>query len=235
MAFDIDAPRKPFLARGSNIGRCESCFLPLLSCLCSEKPKVKGKAVFWLLTHNDEIYKPTNTGRLIVDVIDGARVFKWSRTDPDLAFIDALSDEQYQPCIVFPSGESYQQRMIVSENLSEKIPAFIILDGTWRQARRMFRLSRYLDDLPVMQPSAAAISRYQLRQSVEKHHLCTAEVAAQMLREVSDDHSADVLDAYFDLFNAEYYATRRAVDMSGASAVARHRLAQLQNSVNNIT
>lgn len=235
MAFDIDAPRKPFLARGSNIGRCESCFLPLLSCLCSEKPKVKGKAVFWLLTHNDEIYKPTNTGRLIVDVIDGARVFKWSRTDPDLAFIDALSDEQYQPCIVFPSGESYQQRMIVSENLSEKIPAFIILDGTWRQARRMFRLSRYLDDLPVMQPSAAAISRYQLRQSVEEHHLCTAEVAAQMLREVSDDHSADVLDAYFDLFNAEYYATRRAVDMSGASAVARHRLAQLQNSVNNIT
>lgn len=235
MAFDINAPRKPFVTRGSNIGRCKGCFLPLLSCLCSDKPKVKASAVFWLLTHNDEVYKPTNTGRLIVDAIDGARVFKWSRTEPDPAFIDALADEQYQPCIVFPSGESYQQRMIVSENLSEKTPAFIILDGTWRQARRMFRLSRYLDDLPVMQPNTTAISRYHLRQSAEEHHLCTAEVAAQMLREVSDHHSADVLDAYFDLFNAEYYATRRSVDMSGASAAARYRLAQLQNNVNNIT
>jgi DTW domain-containing protein YfiP len=233
MAFDINAPRKPFITRGSNIDRCKGCFLPSLSCLCDEKPKVKAAAVFWLLTHNDEIYKPTNTGRLIVDSIDGARVFKWSRTDPDPAFMEALCDEQYQPCVVFPSGESYQQRMIVSENLSEKTPAFIILDGTWRQARRMFRLSRYLDDLPVIQPNAMTKSRYHLRRSAEDHHLCTAEVAAQMLREVSDYYSADVLDAYFDLFNAEYYAARRSVDMSDASAAARLRLARLQNDVKN--
>lgn len=49
-----------------------------------------------------------------------------------------------------------------------------------------------------------------------------------MLREVSDYNSADVLDAYFDLFNAEYYATRRAIDMSTETEHARSRLLQLK-------
>ena len=227
MAYDSEAPRKPFVARGSKIERCSGCYLPALNCLCSDKPNVKAAAVFWLLTHNDEYYKPTNTGRLIVDSIQGSRVFKWSRTEPDPDFMCALLDLKYAPCIVFPSGDSYQQRMIDSAALAGKIPAFIILDGTWRQARRMFRLSRYLDHLPVIEPSGGAVSRYQLRQSAQEHHLCTAEVGASMLREVQDFGSADVLDAYFDLFNAEYYASRRGADMSSASAQARVRLLEL--------
>ena len=228
MAYDFEAPRKPFIARGSKIERCADCYLPVANCLCLDKPNVEASAVFWLLTHNDERYKPTNTGRLIVDVIHGSRVFKWSRTVPDPDFMEALSDPLYSPCIVFPSGEDYQQRMVNSLSLCGKIPAFIILDGTWRQARRMFRLSRYLDHLPVVEPSSGAASRYQLRQSVEQHHLCTAEVAAAMLREQQDYTSADVLDAYFDLFNAEYYASRRSVNMSVESAQARERLAVLK-------
>ncbi|SIT11937.1 tRNA-uridine aminocarboxypropyltransferase [Neptunomonas antarctica] len=228
MAFDPNAPRKPFNARGSKVDRCDECFLPLLSCICSDKPMVKAKAVFWLLTHHDEIYKPTNTGRLIVDSIAESKVFRWSRTEPDPAFLKVLSDDTYAPCIVFPSGDDYQHRMLSSTALSDKIPAFIILDGTWRQARRMFRLSRYLDDIPVMEPRTEAVSRYHLRQSAEEHYLCTAEVGVAMLREVNDLHSADVLDAYFDLFNAQYYASRRSVDMSKVSQQARARLLKLQ-------
>ena len=228
MAYDSNAQRKPFVARGSKVGRCSGCYLPALSCVCADKPSVKSSAVFWLLTHNDEYYKPTNTGRLIVDSIQDSRVFKWSRTAPDPDFMNALSDPAYAPCLVFPSGDSYHERMVKSPALVGKIPAFIILDGTWRQARRMFRLSRYLDHLPVIEPSSGTVSRYQLRQSAEEHHLCTAEVAAAILREVEDHNSADVLDAYFDLFNAEYYASRRNVDMSLESAQARVRLLELK-------
>ena len=35
--------------------------------------------------------------------------------------------------------------MVEYEPKAGKRPVFIILDGTWRQARRMFRHSRYLD------------------------------------------------------------------------------------------
>lgn len=230
MAYDSHAQRKPFVARGSKIGRCAGCFLPTPSCLCSDKPSVQAAAVFWLLTHNDEYYKPTNTGRLIVDSIQGSRVFKWSRTEPDPDFMNALSDPAYVPCIVFPSGSSYQERMVEGSSFAGKTPAFIILDGTWRQARRMFRLSRYLDHLPVIEPGSGAVSRYQLRQSAQEHHLCTAEVGAAILREVQDHSSADVLDAYFDLFNAEYYASRRCVDMSSVSSQARARLMKLKEA-----
>ena len=229
MAFDPNAPRKPFVARGSRVERCSSCLMAAARCLCDVRPNIKGKAVFWLLTHHNEIYKPTNTGRLIVDTLQGCRVFKWGRVEPEPAFLEALNDPRYRPCIVFPSDEDYQQRMVKADYLQQddRIPAFIILDGTWRQARRMFRLSRYLDNIPAIEPSHTAESRYQLRQSSEPHHLCTAEIAALMLREVNDTTSADVLDSYFDLFNLEYHASRVKREQTSQITAVRERLASL--------
>lgn len=230
MVFDPNAPRKPFVARGSRVDRCPSCLMAAGRCLCDARPNILGKAVFWLLTHHNEIYKPTNTGRLIIDTIQGSRVFKWGRVEPEPAFLDALSDPRYRPCIVFPSGDDYQQRMETADYLLQgdgRIPAFIILDGTWRQARRMFRLSRYLDNVPAIEPSVRAKSRYQLRQSAEANHLCTAEIAAVMLREVKDFTSAAVLDSYFDLFNLEYYASRVKKEETEQIAAVRYQLFSL--------
>lgn len=227
MAFDPNAPRKPFVARGSRVVRCEACLMPQQRCLCADKPAIAGQAVFWLLTHRNEIYKPTNTGRLIVDTLQGSQVFIWSRNEPDAALREALADPRFAPCLVFPRGDDYQHRMVTPAQLpSDKIPAFIILDGTWRQARRIFRKSRYLDHLPVLEPQINAPSRYHLRQPTEDHHVCTAEVGAAVLREMGDQHSADVLDAYFDLFNSEYYAARRHKDLDNAAAQARSALQQ---------
>ncbi len=228
MSYDANAPRKPFVARGSRIGRCLGCLLPQTSCICSEKPKVASRAVFWLLTHHDEIYKPTNTGRLIVDAIQDSRVFEWSRTEPPTAFLEVLNDPCYAPCIVFPEGEGYENRMIKADQLVDKIPAFIILDGTWRQARRMFRLSRYLDHLPVIQPMSFSTSQYDLRQSAEPHHLCTAEVGVSMLKDIGQALGAEALDAYFQLFNAEYISSRRSLNTTHISDIARQRLAALK-------
>ena len=232
MAYDSNAPRKPFIARGSRINRCLSCLLPKKRCICCEKPLVESKAVFWLLTHHDELYKPTNTGRLIVDAIKGSRVFEWSRTEPEQCFIDALQNPDYYPCIVFPSGEGYENRMISANTITaqNKTPAFIILDGTWRQARRMFRLSRYLDHLPVIQAESAFKSGYHLRQAAEEHHLCTAEVGVSMLQDINDTLGAEALGAYFQLFNAEYLQARRSVDTSDESLLARERLAAFKPS-----
>ena len=233
MAYQADAPRKPFITRGSRVIRCEACLLPAQRCLCTDKPDVAAKAVFWLLTHHDEFYKPSNTGRLIVDAIHGSKTFEWSRTEPDPDFIALLSDARYRPYLVFPQEADYQQRMVDVESVQrpdERIPAFIILDGTWRQARRMFRLSRYLDALPVFEPTVTGLSRYQLRQSAQPHHLCTAEVGAAVLRDIQDEQSASVLDAYFDLFNAEYFASRRSADTKGAALAAREQLQYLMAS-----
>jgi DTW domain-containing protein YfiP len=173
---------------------------------------VDASCQFWLLTHHNEFYKPTNTGRLILDSVRHTRIFEWSRLDPPQELLDALEDPRYAPCIVFPAGEDYQARMIEETPTDGRIPVFIILDGTWRQARRMFRHSRYLQHLPVIEPRTERLSRYALRRSTVAHHLCTAEVAIALLEQQGDMAAAAHLEGYFDRFNRNYIESRRRWD-----------------------
>ncbi len=209
MSTESSHPRRPFVARGSRVERCESCLLTRRTCICDFRIQVQAQARFCLLTHRKEFYKPTNTGRLIAEALAGTEVLEWSRTEPCARLTELLADPSLAPCIVFPPADDYQQRMISQPAVADgRTPLFIIPDGTWRQARRIFRHSRYLDGLPVISLQQAMDSRYHLRKKIEADQLCTAEVAIAMLNQIGDCHSADVLDAYFDIFNEHYRASR---------------------------
>lgn len=207
-------PRREFKARGSFVTRCEGCNLPVLNCLCPYKVKAESVAQVWLLTHPLEHFKPTNTGRLIGDVITTTQVFTWYRTAPDAQLAALLKDPRYAPFVIFPDDQpDYADRVVGIETVhgakaQARIPVFIILDGTWRQARRMFRKSPYLDGLPVLPLKTERETRYRLRKPASKAHLCTAEVAIELLRQGGDTAAADVLDDYFDVFNDSYAASR---------------------------
>ena len=207
-------PRRPYLARGAGVRRCEQCKLPVESCICAHRDERATHCRFWLLTHHNEFYKPTNTGRLILHSVADTRVFEWSRTEPPQELLDALNDPRYAPCIVFPAGEDYRHRMTANVVDDSRIPVFIILDGTWRQARRMFRHSRYLQHLPVIEPKTERLSRYSLRRSTVERHLCTAEVAIALLEQFDERPAAEHLERYFELFNGGYFESRRKWDRS---------------------
>lgn len=199
---------KPFVARGSRVSRCPACLLASRVCICSYRIRYPAVADFYLLMHHNESFKPTNTGRLIENCLEGTRRFIWSRTEPCNEFIAAIQAPDIDPYIVFPEGAGYEERMVPFVSKAGKKPVFIILDGTWRQARRMFRHSRYLDELPVIQPEASASSIYKLRKAAVPGQLCTAEVASEMLRVASDVEGAELLSAYFNVFNEHYRAAR---------------------------
>ncbi len=207
----VDPPRKPFVARGSKTRRCERCRLRVDLCICAECHTVTAGSAFWLLTHHNEFYKPSNTGRLILNTIAGSTSSEWARQEPGDAFQGLLDDPALAPCIVFPFGEDYQHRMISDPVPSDgRKPVFIILDGTWRQARRMFRHSRYLDHLPVIEPEARLHSGYRLRQAIEPGQLCTAEVAIALLQQTGDQLAAEHLASVFRLFNIRGHISRRS-------------------------
>lgn len=185
--------------------------MDLAGCLCEHRAEVTANVEFWLLTHPYEIYKPTNTGRLIVDSISGSRVFQWHRTEPDPAFLRLLSRDDIDAYIVFPEGEDYRERMTSYVARQNKRSVFIILDGTWRQARRMFRLSEYLQHLPVISLDNPRQSRYKLRKAQHDNQLCTVEVAIGLLEQIGDAAPAAHLDDYFEIFNNRYQAMRRVI------------------------
>jgi len=223
-------PRREFKARGSFVTRCEGCNLPVLNCLCPYRVTAASEAKVWLITHPLEHYKPTNTGRLIGDVLPETEVFTWYRTVPDERLLALLEDERYAPFVIFPDDQpDYADRVVGMETVTERqragrIPVFIILDGTWRQARRIFRKSPYLDRFPVLPLATARLTRYRLRKPASAAHLCTVEVATELLRQAGDAQAAEVLDDYFDAFNDSYAASRRHEKLETTTAAMRRLL-----------
>ncbi len=210
------SPTRPRLDRGEpRKPRCAGCRLPPSHCACALRASVPTRAGVCLLMSEFEPLKPSNTGWLVADVVPDTRAFAWSRTAVDPALPALLADPQWQPLVVFPGEFAAPERVVTA--LPERLPGdvrrplFVLLDGTWSEARKAFRKSPYLDRLPVLSLQPEQLSRYKLRRSWHGHHFCTAEVAALCLALAGDLHAAQMLEAWLDVFSDRYLRAKQSV------------------------
>ncbi|AUQ26552.1 tRNA-uridine aminocarboxypropyltransferase [Dickeya zeae] len=198
---------RPFRARGCRVTRCQRCLLPEIHCLCDTLSPSTARSRFCLVMFDTEPLKPSNTGRLIADILPQTDAFLWSRTEPDPALLEALQTPDYQPWLVFLADADEEGRQVCHQlPASDKPPLFVMLDGTWPEARKMFRKSPYLDSLPILSLSVDALSCYQLREASSAGQHCTAEIAIALLHQAGDHTAADALGAHFDRFRRHYLA-----------------------------
>lgn len=214
---------KPFRARGANVDRCQYCQIEKPFCLCSYQPDINVDVAFLLLLSDSEIFKPSNTGKLIADTIKDTDVFIWSRHRPDERIKQKLSDPRYAPVVVFPQQYVEDKTRVMSaEGLMDnnsKIPLFILLDGSWREARKMFRKSPYLDKYPVISIHPDKLSQYLMRKSQNEEHLSTAEVSALILKQTGHQKAGQTLQYWFEAFRESYLIskTRGKIDQQRPS------------------
>lgn len=158
-----------------------------------------------------EPLKPSNTGWLVADVVPDTFAFGWTRTETAPALLALLGDPQWQPYVVFPGQYAAPERVVCTVQPLEglrggaaKRPLFILLDGTWAEARKMFRRSPYLDQLPVLSLELDRISQYKLRRSGRDDHFCTSEVAALCMNLAGEHLVEQMLEAYLAVFTHHY-------------------------------
>ena len=198
--------------RGCKAVRCPDCIMPQTECICADRPQVASQSAFCFLMYQGEAYKPSNTGRLICDVVADHHAFLWDRTRPDTQMLALLNDPRYAPVVVFPHEYAEPERCIAHPHqapavINGKKPLFVMLDGTWREAKKMFR-SPYLATLPVLGIQPQQASAYLMRDAALSHQLCTAEVGIAVLRLAQDNTAADALADYFALFCQRYTVVR---------------------------
>ncbi|MGI2173741.1 tRNA-uridine aminocarboxypropyltransferase [Shewanella ulleungensis] len=208
-AYRKSLSTKPFGARGKKLIRCELCLLGELFCTCKHRQYLVTQVSFMLLMYNDEVLKPTNSGRLIADLIPDTHAFLWTRTDTDQQMLALLADERYQPYLVFPQQYIENQQAIVNQILPDnlrqingtvKIPLLVMLDGSWREAIKMYRKSSYLHHMPVLSFAPETLATYALRKGSHDFQLGTAEVASLALTAAQEPQNGAALSAWFDLF-----------------------------------
>jgi len=207
-----EAGGRPFKARGSRVIRCGFCQMPKHYCICSYKDLKDSQVVFWLLMHRKEQYKPTNTGRLILDCVGGCRQSIWDRTCPPAALLSSIKKQEFLFLVLFPTDEATDiDPRTVEVNTQGKKICVIVPDGTWRQASKMMNRSPYLDNIPRIGLWTSKNSNYNLRKSKESHQLCTAEVAIEVLRGFKQQIPAKSLEYYYERFNFNYGVARKGL------------------------
>jgi DTW domain-containing protein len=228
----LSVSSKPYLARGAGSVRCTGCRLIASHCMCELRPVLPVDAGVCLLMGDIEALKPSNTGWLVADVVPHTYAFTWARTAVAPALLALLRDPQWQPYVVFPGEFVSPERVVTTLDkpaaaASAKRPLFVLLDGTWSEARKMFRKSPYLDAFPVLSLNPGLISNYKLRRSSRGDHFCTSEVAALCLDLAGEHMAAQTLAAYLNVFTNHYLSAVRQLPLDRASA-DHQRLAQLR-------
>lgn len=211
--------RRPFVARGSSLKRCHHCMLAAHHCICSLRPKIPTSCAFCFIFYQGEVFKPSNTGRLIADVVEENFSFQWQRTELDPVLKALLENPDYLPIVVFPHEYAEaSQRIHCLDDLNKPVmgkkPLYILLDGTWREAKKMFR-SDYLQGLPVLGLQPSEPSEYSLREAAHLHQLCTAEVGIDVLELHGDKEAAESLRRYFQVFRERYLAGKANIILKG--------------------
>ncbi|ABZ76620.1 DTW domain containing protein [Shewanella halifaxensis HAW-EB4] len=228
---------RPFTARGKNVIRCQFCLLAEHLCTCSQRQSVSSKLAFMLIMYDDEVLKPSNSGRLIADIIPDTHAFIWSRNDPNRKMLSLINDPKYQPFVIFPAeyavdGQAIFNQVTSDEREEGKTPLFILLDGSWREAIKMFRKSEYLHHLPLFSFSPETTASYALRKGARDFQLGTAEVASLAISAAGEPENGAVLEAWFALFveSSLHGRSRNNRDVSTLSKLKQEFLAAYQNA-----
>ena len=186
---------------------CNGCGLPIINCICDKSPKLNTRAQFWILSSEREFYRPSNTARLIKLINpDSTEIFQWERTKIPTELIKNINMEDYTTFVVFPAENEELEKRKVKFELTKKIPAFIILDGTWKEARRIFRKCDFLKSLPIVSIEQNYASDYDLRKGAAEGNLCTIEAAIELLKLNGELDSSQDMDDYYKLFLENYKA-----------------------------
>lgn len=143
-----------------------------------------------LLTHEHELTKPTNTGRVVLEALgDAATRIVWRRTTPEPELLRTI--EAGGVVLVWPLATRAVAAPVREPH------TYVVIDGTWQQARKIYNRSPYLHGLPTVALQPTEPSVYTLRRNQIGGGLCTAEAVACLLREpaVAQPRGSNLADA----------------------------------------
>ncbi|RTZ13816.1 DTW domain-containing protein [Vibrio aquaticus] len=192
---------------------CPQCQLRF-QCVCEQLPKLDSSIHFALLIHENEQNRETNTGQwLLKSMPSTTSVHIWQRKSPCPKLVALLENPRYQAYLLFPGDESIEvTRACAKAGETQTLPLFIVLDGTWQEAKKMLRKSPWLQSIPLAHVTPSKTSNYQLRRNQEEGHLCTLEVGCEVLSAVGEKAQSEQLLQFFD-----HYMLAFKADKSGHS------------------
>jgi len=152
-------------------GHCARCVLKLEICVCSVLPRVQTRTEIVLIQHITERLLTSNTGRFAALALPRSRVLSYGGGEP----FDPKPLCAPGSALLYSSGPAPARPLpCVPERL-------IVLDGSFRQARRMYKRLPELRELPEFRLPPPRITPTRLRRPTQPEGMSTIEAIAAAL------------------------------------------------------
>lgn len=186
-------------------GRCERCYMRQEKCICDLIPSLDNKVGLTVLMHHRESYKTTNTARLAHLSLKNSQVVLRGLPHQPIQF-DTLWSSDEEPVFLTLSDRSE----LLTESLVSKLknPRLIVPDGSWRQATRIGKREKALQDVRWIKLPPGPPSRYRLRHEHLEEGLATLEAIARAYGVLESKDIQVSLETIFDTMVERTLETR---------------------------
>lgn len=163
---------------------CTECDFLKSRCLCDTLKVIPNNVHLIVLQHPSETKHPLNTVRIMKKSFKEMTVMIGEDFSADLRLNTLLSEPDNSCALLYPGEEA----VVLSNTEShKKITHLILLDGTWRKAKKIFMLSQNLHTLPSIKLALETTSDYRIRKAPSDQSLSTLEAAASALNFLEPD------------------------------------------------
>ena len=181
---------------------CYSCLKSKDTCYCHKISKIKSYPEFVILLHSKERKMKTNTGRMVSLSLENSYMFEGLEFEKHEKLNEIIADPKREVYILFPSDKSIRidlleqrEKLTKSWKLEKKMPTFVIIDGTWANAKKMLRLNPRLRELPFISFIPKTKSNFRIRKQPAELCYSTIETTHYLMSLFSEHNSKKDLDS----------------------------------------
>lgn len=175
---------------------CPRCERPLAGCLCACIRPLDNGVPLLILQHPDEAVQAKGTAGLLQLCLRRCE----RRVGEHFA---APAPDVHPLLLLYPPDPGSPASGTPAWAAGQPAPRLVLLDGSWRQSRRLLRQSPWLQALPRLVLATTPPSRYAIRKAHAPHQLSSLEAAALALGQLQPglDTRAlwDAMDAFVAL------------------------------------
>lgn len=184
--------------------KCRGCQKNPQVCICGRIVPRELEHRLIIYMHPIEVWRASGTALLITHLYPSSQIV--IRGDPaGEALLERLIREPgCRPYVLFPEPGAAEAGALAAKGWPEgENPLFILIDGSWRQARRMRRRLMQVRPIPVVRLAPAKESAYRVRRQLRPGNLCTAEAAALLIgrlrgQDVPDPALQELFEEWID-------------------------------------
>lgn len=165
---------------------CTTCLQSGTNCYCGQIRKIDVAIDFVILIHPHEARRRIATGRMAHLCLQRSHLIWGEDFSRDKTVNAILSDPARHCVVLYPAPDSQDISAASLKDRAQYIPSakaltVFVMDGTWRTAKKMLRLSENLKTVPKISFTPTRASAFKIRKQPAANCLSTIEAIHQTI------------------------------------------------------